>query len=233
LDLVLLLGAGVIGLVLLGLFTVVRWLLQALSPVGPSAPPPLPPGRMDKLLVVEEVLGARMPDDLRNELDRLRGREPAGAASVALDAPTTAGDAAGSAPVARPQSPLAEPGPAAAWRESLLPFENVIFLLAACLILGGTLYVVATTSRRIPDRWQYLYAEAVIVFYGALLLVASAFVSRRAGLPAAARILAAIAAAISIGAGLTATAGSQENLLGGLLGAGVAANLAGLVAHMA
>jgi hypothetical protein len=99
-----------------------------------------------------------------------------------------------------------------------LSFENIIFLLAACLILGGTLYLVATTWNRVSSRWQQLYAEGLLVFYGWVLLATARFLHRRLSLDAAAGVLAAIAAAMSIGASDLAAAAFNQSILAGIAG---------------
>lgn len=108
----------------------------------------------------------------------------------------------------------------------LLSFENIIFLLAACLIMGGTLYLVATTWDRVATGWQHLYAETLLVCYGWILLGTAYFVRRRLALDAAAAVLATIAAAMAAAASQLAAAGFAKGMLAGLAGTFLAQALA-------
>jgi hypothetical protein len=255
---------GILGLSLVGLITVLRAMFgKGRQPVVVrSAPEPLT--RTEKLGVVWEVLGTRMPDELREEYGRLRGWRPAAAPRAAAAAPPVTADpveavtppataaieiAAAPAPAASAveiaavaglavyaaaagidalddDRPLAvSPEVAAAaphaphWIRSFLSFENTIFLLASCLVLGGTLYVVATTWGHVPGRWRHLFLEGVILFYGTALLGASALLHRRLGLDAAARFLAVTAGITSVGAAIVACAAFGQSLAAGGLGA--------------
>ena len=117
------------------------------------------------------------------------------------------------------------------WVRSFLSFENTIFLLAACLVLGGTLYVVATTWGRVPGRWQYLFLEGVILFYGSALMTAAVFLDRRLRLASAARFLGATCGITMIAAALVAGATFMQLVSAGLVGAGLCAVIGTAVAH--
>lgn len=203
--------------------------------------------RGEKLAVVWDVMGMRMPDDLREEMARLRGWRPAAdaAPAVVLERalvvtplpPVAATPVVTPPPIERDESLPVAPEVAAAaphtpqWLRSFLSFENVIFLLAACLVLGGTMYVVATTWGHVPGRWRYLFLEGVVLFYGTALLGASALLDRRLGLTAAARFLATTAAITTVGAGVVACAAFEQSAAAGVLGAALAAAVATLDAR--
>ena len=230
------------GVFVAGLVTTVRWLgrlLRGAAPVAaPAAITPVQPlGRLAKLLIAEEVVGERLPEDLCRELAgyrRTRGLpvtpEPASIATpkLTIAALAAADEVLGGVDDRRLDLPaeVAVVAPAASsLLRGFLSFENVLFLLAACLILGGTSYVVATTWGRVPDRWQYLYAEGVLVLYGGLLLAAVRLVERRAAAPHAARVLASITAAMAVAAALVAAA-TPEGRARSAAGAAMAAALA-------
>jgi hypothetical protein len=253
---------GILGLSLVGFITVLKAMFGKANPpaVIPSAREPLT--RTEKLGVVWEVLGTRMPEDLHREYQRLRGWRPAAApptTAVALSMTAAASAEAADPPpedatvelaattVSAASSEVASltfaasavaiealdderllavsPEVAAAaphaphWIRAFLSFENTIFLLASCLVLGGTLYVVATTWGHVPGRWRHLFLEAVILFYGTALLGASALLDRRLGLKAAARFLAVTAGLTSIGGAIVACAAFGQSLAAGGLGA--------------
>jgi hypothetical protein len=260
---------GILGLALVGFVRVVKLLFFG----GRDEPRVIvervqePLTRTEKLGVVWEVMGMRMPDDLREEYQRLRGWRvaPAPAASPGPAAapapaphPTAAPDPAAARvtpparaaeapaaerPVARPvaadaREELAVPPEVAAaaphaphWLRSFLSFENTIFLLAACLVLGGTLYVVATTWGRVPGHWRHLFLEGVILFYGTALLGAAALLDRRLHLPAAARFLGATAGITSVGAAVIACAAFAQSTVAGVLGAALVAAVGALDAR--
>ena len=110
--------------------------------------------------------------------------------------------------------------------KAFFSFENIIFLLAACLILGGTLYLVATTWKRVPSHWQQIYAEGLLVFYGWVLLATAHFLRRRLQLDAPASVLAALAAAMAVGAGLLGASAFGQGTSAGLLATALAQILA-------
>lgn len=112
---------------------------------------------------------------------------------------------------------------------SFLSFENIIFLLAAFLVLGGTLYVVAVTWSRVPGRWQYLFLEGVILFYGLVLAGAALLLEVRLGLGSAARFLSATAGIVIVGAAVVALAAFGQHLPAGAIGSAAAA-VAGTIA---
>jgi hypothetical protein len=223
-----------------------------------------------KLEVAAEVLGERLPHDLRGELARWRGEPPPppvveAAASLpspgpapdppaaqtqppapspapippppaphALAAESDLGDAVGT-PVGLPvdDRPLAvDPEVARAARRAtpglraFLSFENVIFVLSAVLILGGTLYFAAVTWGRVPDRWQAFFVEATSVFYGGMLLLGARYLDRRLQLRSAAAILATISSCVGVVCAAMAVTSFQQHLLPGFLGAALGAVLA-------
>jgi hypothetical protein len=151
----------------------------------------------------------------------------AGAVSAAAaDVVQALGDAAGGAVLIeddRPLAPTPQVAAAAAHAHpllrSFLSFENVIFLLAACLVLGGTLYVVAISWARVPGRWQYLFLEGVILFYGVALLAAAVLLDRRLRLAPAARFLSATAGLITVAAAVVAVAAFVQHIPAGIIGA--------------
>jgi hypothetical protein len=253
---------GVLVLAVVGLVHLVRLAFGARRPDFVVAPTPEPLTRTEKLGVVWDVLGPRMPEELREEYARLRGwraSTPTAAPPLVepspLDEPApvvTQAPVVTATPVVLPASVVAatptaialderplvvEPEVAAAaphappWLRSFLSFENVIFLLAACLVLGGTLYVVATTWGHVPGRWRYLFLEGVVLFYGSALLGAAALLDRRLGLGSAARFLGATAAVTSAGAAIVACAAFAQSLASGLFGAGLVAVVGGLDAR--
>ena len=112
---------------------------------------------------------------------------------------------------------------------SFLSFENIIFLLAACLVLGGTLYVVAVTWGRVPGGWQYLFLEGVILFYGLSLAGVGLLLDARLGLGSAARFLSATAGIVTAGAAVVALAAFGQHVPAGLIGS-VGAAVAGTIA---
>jgi hypothetical protein len=230
-ELVVVLALGVLAFALIGFIATVRWLVRS----GPELPPaPAPPpylGRVERLEIVRQVLGPRMPEELAAELARLRAPAippapppPVAAASapapfaavIADDRPLAVAPAVA---VAMASAPSLSPVPA--WARSFLSFENTIFLLAACLVLGGTLYVVATTWGRVPGRWQHLFLEGVILFYGAALMGAARFLNRRLGLTSAARFLGATCGITMVAAALVAGAAFDQYRAAGLIGAGL------------
>lgn len=191
-------------------------------PAAPPAPAPVatePTAAVTRIAAPEPVAAVEPPAPPEADFDLV----PFAALEQAMAAPAIVDDS--------PLTVPAEVAAAAARSKSklklLFSFENVIFLLAACLILGGTLYLVATTWERLSTGWQELYAEALVVFYGWVLLATAHFLHRRLELPAAAAVLATIAAAMSVGASvLAAAAFGQDSAARGLLGALLAQLLA-------
>jgi hypothetical protein len=271
LELVFIAVVGVLGLALVGFIRVLKLLFGGGSEDRrieiPPAPAPLT--RTEKLGIVWEVMGTRMPDDLREEYGRLRGwRPPPAASPPALEgavAPAVDPAAARVTPPALDAVPPPEAPPAIEpqvapqpqveaggrddrplavapdveaaaahaphWLRSFLSFENTIFLLAACLVLGGTLYVVATTWGHVPGRWRHLFLEGVVLFYGSALLAASALLDRRLKLLAAARFLGATAGITTAGAAVVACAAFAQALVAGVIGTAVVAAVGALDAR--
>jgi hypothetical protein len=265
---------GVLVFAVVGFIVTIKRLLVG-KPELPAPPPQQTYlGRADKLEIVRQVLGPRMPEDLAAELGRLRGWVPRPPATVvpAVDLRPDAPAPLLAAPVAQavavPAQPvvgfvaaatalvdeLAEavqgsvvieddrplrvsPEVAAAaerapsWVRSFLSFENTIFLLAACLVLGGTLYVVATTWGRVPGRWQYLFLEGVILFYGSASMAAATFLDRRLRLSSAAHFLGATCGITMIAAALVAGATFMQFVAAGMIGAGLVAVIGTAVAR--
>jgi hypothetical protein len=237
----------VLGILVLALVGAVRVLKVMFgSPELMRAPAARTDGltRAEQLAVVWDVMGRRMPADLRAELARLRGELPSayGEAPVIVAAPAVV------APIVTPpvvetpivvapvvaapvlvEEPLRVPPEivaaaphAPSWLRAFLSFENTIFLLAACLVLGGTMYLVATTWGRVPGRWRDLFLEGVVLFYGSALLAAAAWLRRKLGLVAPARFLGATAALTSVGAAVAAFAAFSQSHVAGLVGAALA-----------
>ncbi|MBU0551089.1 hypothetical protein KJ940_06260 [Myxococcota bacterium] len=93
---------------------------------------------------------------------------------------------------------------------ALFSFENIIFLLSAVLILGGTLYVAATTWGRVPDRWQFVFLNSAIVFYATLMLGAGRLLQRILIPIGPARFITFIAAGVAPICGLIARESFSE-----------------------
>jgi hypothetical protein len=267
-GLVILVLLGILGFSLVGFVVTVKRLFRA-TPLPPVAPPPFL-GRSERLEIVRQVLGHRMPEDLAAELGRLRGWAPVPRPAAATEGVAPAASSPAAMPMAAAAAPLAAPAeveerttpaaPIAAAAglideiseaaagailihderplrpepevaaaaphahpllRSFLSFENTIFLLAACLVLGGTLYVVATSWGRVPGRWQYLFLEGVILFYGSALLGAATFLHRRLKLSSAAGFLGATSAITMIAAAVVACASFMQYARAGLIGAGL------------
>ncbi len=218
-ETILLLAAlGILGLALIGLVTLVRSIGRALAPAVVPPPGIETLSRVQKLAVVHEVLGFRMPADVRVEYDHLRGWRPAPPPRPHLPQPALAAP-----PAAPPPAPLQIPAAAPSRWRPLLSLENAIFLLASCLVLGGTLYGVATTWGRVPAAWRYLFVEGVILFYGSGLLGLSRLLDRRLRLPAAARFLAVTAALTKVGGAIVACGAFHQSLAAGAIGTALAA----------
>ena len=298
---------AVLVLALIGFIQVLRWIGNSANRKRAYSPPPMPQAwqpltRGQKLGIVEEVLGARMPADLAAELGALlpwrKPIAPAPEAQIPTESnaevapaaltqvPTVSAVPGPEMPVPAPtpldvsqiitppQGTSPEPSPvvlapqvpveavfdlgafaapsdlmasdttvddspltvpeemaaAAAHSTSklklLLSFENIIFLLAACLILGGTIYLLATTWNSVSSGYQYVYAEALLVFYGWVLLATGLVLRRKQGLDGAATVLAALAAAMSVGAAELAAAAFGRGAGVGILGALLAQLLA-------
>ncbi|MDX2020973.1 MAG: hypothetical protein SF187_12100 [Deltaproteobacteria bacterium] len=159
---------------------------------------------------------------------------------AAIDAPTTMiGGALGLSLDDRPFASAPEDARLAQaahpWLRSLLSFENVIFLLAAALILGGTIYLLATTWGRVPSRWQAVYLEGALLFYGSILSGAAVFVKRKLQLQSPAQVIAMLAMVMPPAVAVVAGAGATVNAMGSVAGA-CAATLAAwatcfMVAH--
>ncbi|MFH1809463.1 MAG: hypothetical protein ABIJ09_12010 [Pseudomonadota bacterium] len=109
---------------------------------------------------------------------------------------------------------------------AFLSFENIIFLLSAVLILGGSLYFAAVTWSRVPGTWQYLFVELITAFYGALMLVGARILIRRLKLDSAARTLVAIASGVSLLCAAMGAAAFFQSGVAGLIGTLVAAGFA-------
>jgi hypothetical protein len=227
-EVVVVLALGVLAFALIGFVATVRWVVR--SARAPDLPAPAPEpylGRAERLEIVRQVLGPRMPEELAAELARLRApavptAPPPSAAPASAPAPfaVAVADELAVAPevaVAMASAPSLSPVPA--WVRSFLSFENTIFLLAACLVLGGTLYVVATTWGRVPGRWQHLFLEGVILFYGAALMGAARFLQHRLHLTSAARFLGATCGITMIAGALVAGAAFDQYRPAGLIGA--------------
>lgn len=200
------------------------------SPLAPQL------SRLEKLGLVEELLGDRMPDDLRLELAGWRGQPPPApepATAAVFDEECTpppravqvAPELEQVVPELEQVAPELEQVAAAASPalRSFLSFENVIFLLSAVLILGGTLYFAAITWNHVPGSWQYFFVEAMTVFYGAMMLVGAWLLIRRLDLANAGRILTAIACGVSAVAAVIAAAAFEQSAFAGLVGVALAA----------
>jgi hypothetical protein len=109
------------------------------------------------------------------------------------------------------------------WSRAFVSFENTIFLLASCLMVGGTLYLVATIWGHVPTVWRSLFLEAVVLFYGTGLLAAAHVLDRRLGPTSAAHFLSATSALTSVGAAIIAGGAFRQSGLAGLAGAALAA----------
>ena len=216
------------------------------SPLAPQR------SRLEKLELVEEMLGDRMPDDLRLELAGWRGQpppapkpEPAAPASAdtaaTMELPVVAavlaaapGDAVDSVvDLASDDRPLtvapeveAIAAAASPVLRSFLSFENVIFMLSAVLILGGTLYFAAITWNHVPGSWQYFFVETMTAFYGAMMLVGAWLLVRRLNLASAGRILTAIACGVSAVCAVIAAAAFEQSAIAGLAGVVLASGFA-------
>lgn len=243
-------GLLVLGLALVGFITVLRLIFGAGAQKQTRGPAVLDDA--EKLAIAHEVLyrffGSRAPADLMRELAAMRGLPPAQSDLAAVPAATSV-----AMPIPRPTSiapPLAAPPPGATEHEtvtreqspplspapdhaaaahahpllrSFLSFENIIFLLGACLVLGGTLYVVAISWGRVPGRWQYLFLEGVVLFYGLALLGAATLLDRRLHLTPAARFLSATSGITTVAAAVVGVAAFIQYLPAGLIGGALVA----------
>ena len=100
---------------------------------------------------------------------------------------------------------------------AFLNFENVLFGLAATLILGGTLYLAALSWGQVPGDMQRLFLVVIVLFYGSLMALAARLLRIRLKLDNAANVLLHLAFVVGLFAAAIAASSYSASIGSGLL----------------